>query len=430
MRHQHSGAAFLAERDAAVLADEPGLGKTCTAIEACCLVDAKTILVLCPAAVRNTWVKEFHQWSREPRIIDVIEGNPRQRPAENTVTIIGHDALALKYVNALLAQVEYDVIIIDEIHAFRNYTAKRALFLYDDEWGLYHNCRHFWGLSGTLMVNSAADFWLLMNGPLRMPANYYAFVTRYTELTTGFQQKVVPRGVRNADELAERLRPFVLRRTIESLGIELPPLTVTNIRVGIDPTIWVQLNTMLEEKGWTEVKLRNALQRGEEPEDQVLATVRRGLGLAKLEAIEQQLRELAKPVVGFFQHTEVRKELFYSLQPSLTSWIDGTITRSQLSRAEFYFQQGNIDILLVQTQAGGVGLTLHRACNAVVAELPWTSVALEQAIKRIHRIGQTEACNAYVLHAADCWLEDMLTHVIERKKRAADELLEKLVVNY
>jgi hypothetical protein len=50
--HQEIGAAWLAERRQAFLADSMRVGKTPTSIRACDLVGAERILILCPAVAR------------------------------------------------------------------------------------------------------------------------------------------------------------------------------------------------------------------------------------------------------------------------------------------------------------------------------------------------------------------------------------------
>ncbi len=125
----------------------------------------------------------------------------------------------------------------------------------------------------------------------------------------------------------------------------------------------------------------------------------------------------------------MREKLYEILGPAgcnfQVSWIDGKITPTQLTLAESWFQAGKIDVLLVQTQAGGQGLTLHRANQEVFAELGWTAVSMQQAEKRIHRIGQTRPCEVTVLRA-DHWMETLLSSVIGYKERASAELLSLL----
>ena len=107
------------------------------------------------------------------------------------------------------------------------------------------------------------------------------------------------------------------------------------------------------------------------------------------------------------------------------AWIDGGIQRRQLVAAETWFQAGKLDALLVQIQAGGMGITLTRSNLAVMAELPWTAAAAWQAIKRVHRIGQTRPCWGAVM-TCDCWLMSVMLSVLSRKKSMSQELLDPL----
>lgn len=62
---QVPGARFLAYAKQALIADEPGMGKTIQTLAALVenLVDGGRILVLCPrTAVRATWLQEIHKW--------------------------------------------------------------------------------------------------------------------------------------------------------------------------------------------------------------------------------------------------------------------------------------------------------------------------------------------------------------------------------
>ena len=57
--YQIDGAAFLANRKAALLADDPGLGKTLQAIRALDLARVLKVLVVCPAGVVENWRREI-----------------------------------------------------------------------------------------------------------------------------------------------------------------------------------------------------------------------------------------------------------------------------------------------------------------------------------------------------------------------------------
>ncbi|MEL7079533.1 MAG: SNF2-related protein, partial [Cyanobacteria bacterium J06582_2] len=60
--YQQIGARFLSQGTQRLLADEMGLGKSCQAVIAADMVGARNILVLCPAAVRINWQREFERF--------------------------------------------------------------------------------------------------------------------------------------------------------------------------------------------------------------------------------------------------------------------------------------------------------------------------------------------------------------------------------
>ena len=55
------------------------------------------------------------------------------------------------------------------------------------------------------------------------------------------------------------------------------------------------------------------------------------------------------------------------------------------------FQAGEIDVLICSIQAAGVGLTMTRSNNVILAESSWVPGLNQQAIDRCHRIGQTKS---------------------------------------
>ncbi|KAL7127161.1 hypothetical protein ABFS83_14G237000 [Erythranthe nasuta] len=71
--------------------------------------------------------------------------------------------------------------------------------------------------------------------------------------------------------------------------------------------------------------------------------------------------------------------------------LDGTLNLQQRERVIKQFsEEDNIKVLLMSLKAGGVGINLTAACNAFVMDPWWNPAVEEQAVMRIHRIGQTK----------------------------------------
>ncbi|KAA8550241.1 hypothetical protein F0562_001925 [Nyssa sinensis] len=72
--------------------------------------------------------------------------------------------------------------------------------------------------------------------------------------------------------------------------------------------------------------------------------------------------------------------------------LDGTLNQQQRERVIKQFsEESNILVLLMSLKAGGVGINLTAASNAFVLDPWWNPAVEEQAVMRIHRIGQTKS---------------------------------------
>ena len=145
--YQKTGAAFLAERRRAMLLDEPGLGKTAQAIEACNLVDAGTVLVVCPASARAHWRSEFKRFGPK------------------------HDVTVESYEKVSADWRQFDgpwgALVVDEAHYLKSYSTKRSRAIYGTpnpaDWpGIARVSGHVFSLTGTPAPNHAGEMWMHM----------------------------------------------------------------------------------------------------------------------------------------------------------------------------------------------------------------------------------------------------------------------------
>ncbi|KAK2984529.1 hypothetical protein RJ640_025026 [Escallonia rubra] len=74
--------------------------------------------------------------------------------------------------------------------------------------------------------------------------------------------------------------------------------------------------------------------------------------------------------------------------------LDGTLNQQQREKVIKQFsEESNVLVLLMSLKAGGVGINLTAASNAFVLDPWWNPAVEEQAVMRIHRIGQTKNVN-------------------------------------
>ena len=80
-------------------------------------------------------------------------------------------------------------------------------------------------------------------------------------------------------------------------------------------------------------------------------------------------------------------------------------------------------MFLAQQGAAGTGITLTRASEIVLVEPSWSPAYNEQAIKRIHRIGQEHPCRARLFAVPDS-LDAALMVTLARKTVMVKEVVD------
>lgn len=380
MPYQVAGAEFLARKQFALLADEPGLGKTAQAIVAADLVASGRVCVVCPASVVENWRREIDRWS------------------------LGlFDAEVFSFDTAHRAEGDFDTLIVDEAHYLKTPKTQRTRAVYGQEWsygdgGLIDRARHVFLLTGTPMPNNPSEIWthlhalapFLIKGRTGKTRTYGSFVGRYCYTRdNGFGAQIV--GARNHDELRGLLGDFMLRRTKVEVLPELPELRFDELAVPgrIDPAAMGEeadlVRRTLEEHGVDGLKLIAGH----------ATTLRRLTGAAKVAGVASWTRDWLTngggKIVLFAQHRAVIEGLKEELARYVgVASIDGSTRDRQRQVDEF--QNGDARVFVGQIQAAGAGITLTAASDLVFVESSWVPGENEQAAQRIHRVSQNEAC--------------------------------------
>ena len=246
--YQTVGVEFLTFAKKGLLADDMGLGKSIQAIKAAIDVQAKKVLVLCPASLKWKWADEFKKHFNIDAF--VVGGSKAERRAvwksDATYIIANYDLL---HPNRDWDDMphDWDVIIADEAVYLKNPKAmrtKRALKL---------KAEYKFALSGIYIENSLTEFFSIMRfiRPEVISANVHTFTKRYCEVD--WNGKVIGVKKDKLPELHALTSPFVLRRTkIEKLT-ELPPKIYTSIPLEMSKKEKAAYATLSAEfKAWVE----------------------------------------------------------------------------------------------------------------------------------------------------------------------------------
>ncbi|CAO3702084.1 unnamed protein product [Rhizopus stolonifer] len=102
---------------------------------------------------------------------------------------------------------------------------------------------------------------------------------------------------------------------------------------------------------------------------------------------------------------------------------DGSMNIRQRAEAvKNFFDDPTISVLLVSTKCGSLGLNLTCANRVILLDVWWNPAIENQAIDRVHRIGQTKAVEVHRIFIKDT-VEDRILQLQNKKQAIADGVL-------
>jgi SNF2 family DNA or RNA helicase len=408
--YQKSGAAFLASRKKALLGDEPGLGKTRTALHATHLIGAERIGVICPAIVRPQWWKEAATMGVQLTTVasynGLVDNGPEHIP-------------------------QLDVLIGDEIHFTKHRHSQRAKAFFALARRVLDNGGRVWTLSGTPMPRNPGELYGLAVAlwPKTVAnmglGNYVAWLNRFTRWKAS-RYGIKVYGAQNVPMLREFLDKVMLRRLVRDVAPDLPGLRFGTISLDVPSVAGILLAEAELDPG-----LRDALSRGElPPMSPQLARYRHQIGDLKAPVAAALLRDelLSEPEttkkVVFAYHRSVLDKLEQELAPFGVVRIDGATSPSQREERKRQFETIPARrVFLGQIEACGTGLDglQYVANDAVIVEPEWKSDLNEQAPRRLARMGQSLPVLCRFLSLAGS-LDDAIVRSHEREVRMRVEV--------
>jgi SNF2 family DNA or RNA helicase len=247
-----------------------------------------------------------------------------------------------------------------------------------------------------------------------------------------------------AQLLAQRVRPFILRRRKDEVATELQPLTEMVHRVqleGQQRALYESVRVAADELvrrllkrtgfGGAQISILDALLKLRQVccdpyllKGTAMAPTMERAKLEWLRATLPELLEEGRRILVFSQFTEmlglVAGELAALNLPHLM--LTGETPPADRGDVVRRFQQRELPLMLLSLKAGGVGLNLT-AADTVIHLDPWWNPAVEQqAIDRAYRIGQDKPVFVYKLLASGT-VEDKMIELQARKAGLADLLL-------
>lgn len=419
--HQREGIDWISKVGRGLLGDEPGLGKSRVAIEA---FDGGRVLVLAPSMVitGGTWDDELEKWARYPDRFTIAPYS-RLNAREKT----GKNASATRPIQALRPEYDgdWDALIIDEAH----YVKGR-----DTSWTwaterIAKRSGSVLQLTGTPMPNWAHELFMLLrllfpeeSGKGKRFGSYWRWVYEWFQVRPsdyGNEHARTIGGLLACGNLyaCERRPPSdpcehwveftrvnlgdrFLRRLRDDVLQDLPPITEQTVLVEMDTAqkrMYRELkkdyltNTPAGEEivAWTQGS-RNVMLDRITTSAWFLDKEGEPRG-GKLERLRFDLSNRSAPtlVLAHYQESVEAAARVAESVGARTGWVHGGVSKKSAGATVADFKAGRLDVLVGSLETLAEGLTLTVADMAIFLEKSYKPSRNEQAMRRVHRMGQT-----------------------------------------
>ena len=309
------------------------------------------------------------------------------------------------------------ILIGDEFHLVKNYRTFRSQKVSQ----LTRLCKRVWALSGTPLMNRPQDlFGVLCSGNMNVFGSWDNFLRLFNGYKNGYGGYEFGMPL---PEVPERMHRIMLRRLKSEVLKDLPPKIYQDIEVDCDGALTKKINEFLgktigvkKAKDTNYEKIVDELDFEELPSFSQFSEIRAMLAESRIPAmleIVESYEDSGTPLVIFSAYKAPIKAL-----ENRDGWKIITGETKSEDRRNFVreFQEGKLKGIALTIQAGGVGITLTGATNALFVDLDWTPSWNIQAEDRLVRIGAT---GSHVLimrmrssHPLDRHTQKLLAHKI------------------
>ena len=465
---------FLYEqRLGGILADDMGLGKTVQALAllAHAIEEHRAaseraaehgesvepfapFLVVAPTSVITNWAAEAERFLPEAKVVTITETTAGKTPIAERVagahlvltsyTLLRMDEEAYTgYARTLGRTVDdstgeqsapegWGALLLDEAQFVKN-TGTRA-------WSIARAmpARTKIAMTGTPIENNLMELWALLaivaDG---LFPSARAFRDLYARPAESGEDPA--HAAATAARLRRRIRPLMLRRTKELVAVELPAKNDTRVNLPLAPGHRRIYDTHLQRERQKVLGLLEDMDKNRFTIFQSLTLLRRlaldaalidpeayaGVSSVKRDYLVQQLPDLLEKghrVLVFSQFTGYLKSISARLAEEGIGhlYLDGS-TRNRAEVIEA-FTSGQEPVFLISLKAGGFGLNLTEADHVFIMDPWWNPAAEQQAVDRIHRIGQNKEVHVYRL-VAEGTIEEKVMQLKESKAALFDAVV-------
>lgn len=444
--HQTQAVQFALNHPKFLLADEQGLGKT----KSC--IDAETIrvhsggegkcLILCGInGSKWNWKKEVKNNSYlsakvlgelkrrngEEYIGRTIDKVADLRNAAEHFLITNMESLRnenfLKIVQEMLKSGQIQTIVFDEIHRCGNPQSQQGKGL------LSLSAPNMVAISGTPILNSPMDAFSVLKWLGKETHSMTAFKKHYC-IMGGFGGNEIL-GYKNMAELKNRIQEIELRR-LKVDCLDLPPKVHTDelldmsasqrrvynevlmdLRANIDkiklsPNPLTQILRLRQATGWTGILSSGILD---------------SIKFERVEQIAEEVTQNGGKCLIFSNWVEVLNPLIDRLKKYNPAIMTGQYKKDVVSQINKFQNDPSCKLCIGTIGFMGTAHTLTAANTVIFLDEPWNKGTKEQAEDRAHRIGTKGTTNIITLRCKDT-VDERVARIIQTKGMFSDFLVD------
>lgn len=436
---------------------EMGCGKTLTAIAVMGAMyqqgKIRRVLIVAPSSVCAVWPRELAEFAAFPHRAALLLGDKKKRlselsrlvaaeeidtPALN-VAVINYESTFREGILEALQDFAPDMIVCDESQRIKTHNAAQSKAMHK----LGDMAAYKLILSGTPIQNAAIDLYsqyrFLDTGVFG--SNFYAFQNRYA-IMGGYQRHQIV-GYRDMDELTKKAHSVAYRVTKEEC-LDLPEQTFENRYVEFEPETrklyeQIKRESYAELDGGDTVTATTVLTRLLRLQQLTGGYLQTDEGAKPERVSEAKIKAMADILEDYVIGSGKKLVIFARFIPEIMA-IEKLLQEKKIRYGMIYgdvkledrgeivkdFQTNPETMVFVaQLQTAGLGITLHAASAAVFYSVDYNYANYSQALARIHRIGQKNACTYILLMVANS-IDDKVMQALSKK----EELARKIVDNW
>lgn len=441
--YQERGVTWLASRLAGALFLPPGMGKTSISLAAKEKLSStgfeSRMLVLAPLTVcLTTWLSEPQKWRQFQGLKVGLAHGPDKELILNDpyydIVVLNYDGLA--WATPILARGHnFKVLLCDEIRRLKNTNSKR----YKSLKPLLPSFAFRWGLTGTPAANGLMDLFgqcFVLDLGQRLGKYITHFRSKYFHQNPWDQYRYLITQEK-AEELVGKIKDLAMYMDPKE-WLDLPPLLNIEIPVELDKEVMKQYKELENDfilrlnsgvvsaanAGVLTSKLRQftggAIYSSPDVWDSIHS--------AKIDRLAELVDELqGEPLLVVYNFEHEFERLIARFPDAL--YIKGGMNKMQMQNTVEAWNTGDVAIMLIQPQAGSLGLNLQFGGSAIC----WFTQTYNledyvQQIARLLRRGQEKPVRNYLLNAKGT-IDGVISKVMSMKDADQDMVFKHLKEN-